>query len=95
MFTFSDIRAEGLDGLLTGEFKLGKQKDGGYITRSKLDVTGIDINKTFSSFNNFGQDFIVSDNLFGDLTGTVTVLAPLDSNYKIITKDSCCRMRIL
>jgi hypothetical protein len=86
MFTFSDIRAEGLDGLLTGEFRLGRQKDGGYITRSKLDVTGIDINKTFSSFNNFGQDFIVSDNLSGNLTGTVTVLAPLDSNYKIITK---------
>ena len=86
MFTFSDIRAEGLDGLLTGEFRLGRQKDGGYITRSKLDVTGIDINKTFSSFNNFGQDFIVSDNLFGNLTGTVTVLAPLDSNYKIVTK---------
>jgi hypothetical protein len=86
MFTFNDIRAEGLDGLLTGEFRLGRQKDGGYITRSKLDVTGIDINKTFSSFNNFGQDFIVSDNLFGNLTGTVTVLAPLDSNYKIVTK---------
>jgi hypothetical protein len=86
MFTFSDIRADGLDGLLTGEFRLGRQKDGGYITRSKLDVTGIDINKTFSSFNNFGQDFIVSDNLFGNLTGTVTVLTPLDSNYKIITK---------
>jgi hypothetical protein len=87
MFTFSDIIAEGLDGMLTGEFRLGRQKDGGYITRSKLDVTGIDINKTFSSFNNFGQDFIVSDNLFGNLTGTVTVLAPLDSNYKIVTKS--------
>jgi hypothetical protein len=87
VFTFSDIRAEGLDGLLTGEFRLGKQKDGSYITRSKLDVTSIDINKTFSSFNNFGQDFIVSDNLFGNLTGTITVLAPLDSSYKIVTKS--------
>jgi len=86
VFTFSDIRAEGLDGLLTGEFKLGKQKDGDYITRSKLNVTGIDINKTFSSFNNFGQSFIVSDNLSGNLTGTVTVVTPLDSSYKVITK---------
>jgi hypothetical protein len=86
MFTFSDIRAEGLDGLLTGEFKLGKNKEGGYITRSRLDVTSIDINKTFSSFNNFGQSFIVSNNLFGNLTGTVTVHAPLDSSYKIVTK---------
>jgi hypothetical protein len=86
VFTFSDIKAEGLDGLLTGEFKLGKQKDGDYITRSKLNVTGIDIKKTFSAFNNFGQSFIVSDNLSGDLTGNVTVLAPLDSSYKVITE---------
>ncbi len=86
LFTFSDIRAEGLDGLLTGEFKLGKQKDGDYITRSKLNVTGIDIKKTFSAFNNFGQNFIVSDNLSGNLTGTVTVVSPLDSSYKVITK---------
>ena len=83
MFTFSNIRAEGLDGILTGEFKLGKQKGGGYITKSNLDVAGIDINKAFTAFNNFGQNFIVSDNLRGSLTGNTTVLAPLDSNYNI------------
>jgi len=83
VFTFSNIRAEGLDGILTGEFKLGKQKGGGYITKSNLDVAGIDINKAFTAFNNFGQNFIVSDNLRGSLTGNTTVLAPLDSNYNI------------
>ena len=80
------MKAEGLDGLLTGEFMLGRQKEGGYITRTILDVKEIDINKTFSSFNNFGQDFIVSDNLQGDLTGTVTVLSPLDSSFAVVRK---------
>ncbi|MGB8358258.1 MAG: AsmA-like C-terminal region-containing protein [Bacteroidales bacterium] len=87
VYIFSDIRAEGLDGLLKGEFKLGKQKGGGYITKSKADVTGIDINKFFSAFNNFGQNFIVSDNLHGSLTGNTTVLVPLDSSYNIVYKS--------
>ncbi len=86
VFTFSDISATGVDGLIAGEFMLGKEKEGGFITRTKLNVTDIDINKTFTAFNNFGQNFIVSDNLQGNLTGTVTVLSPLDSTYRIMKK---------
>ncbi len=86
VFTFSEIRASGVEGLIAGEFMLGKEKEGGFITRTKLNVTGIDIKKTFTAFNNFGQNFIVSDNLQGNLTGTVTVLSPLDSTYRIMKK---------
>lgn len=87
VLTFREIRATGVDGLLAGEFMLSKQKEGGFISRAKLDVTDIDIKKTFTSFNNFGQDFIVSDNLQGNLTGVVTILSPLDDSYKI-TKNA-------
>lgn len=83
LFSFRDIKARGLDGLIAGEFTLGRQKDGGYISKAKLDVKGIDINKTFRAFRNFGQTFIVSDNLQGRLTGTTTILSPLGSDYKI------------
>jgi len=83
LFSFRDIKARGLDGLIAGEFTLGRQKDGGYISKAKLDVNGIDINKTFRAFRNFGQTFIVSDNLQGKLTGTTTILSPLGSDYKI------------
>jgi len=86
VITFRNITATGLDGFLKGELMVGKQKDGGYITRSKLDVTGIDINKAFSVFNNFGQDFIHSENLQGSLTGNMTILTPLDGSYNIIWK---------
>jgi hypothetical protein len=92
---FRDIKAEALDGLLTGEFMIGKQEDGGYISKSTLDVKDIDINKTFSSFNNFGQSFIVTDNLAGTLTGSVTLLTPLDSSYKIITKAVVAEAHLL
>lgn len=86
VYSFSGASADGLDGQLTGEFMMGKQKEGGYITRTRLDVRGIDINKAFVTFNNFGQDFIVSDNLHGKLTGNMTLLSPLDGNYSIIRK---------
>jgi len=95
VYNFDRVKAEGLDGLIAGEFMLGRQKEGGYITRTILDVKEIDINKTFSSFNNFGQDFIVSDNLQGDLTGTVTVLSPLDSSFAMLHKGIVAEAHLL
>jgi uncharacterized protein involved in outer membrane biogenesis len=84
VFTFKDISARGLGGLLVGELMLGKQKEGDYIARVRLDVEDTDINRAFTAFNNFGQSFIVSDNLQGNLTGSLNLLAPLDSLYRII-----------
>ena len=84
VFTFKDMSAKGLGGLLEGEVMLGKQKEGDYIARVKLDVEDTDINRAFTAFNNFGQSFIVSDNLRGNLTGSLNLLAPLDSLYGII-----------
>ncbi len=84
VFNFREITARGLDGLLAGEFMLGKQKEGGYISKASLDVKGIDINKAFTAFNNFGQAFIVSKNLDGNLTGTTTILSPLGDDFTII-----------
>ena len=86
VITFEEARAEGLEGFIAGEFMLGRQKEGGYISRVRLDVNEIDINKAFTAFDNFGQDFIVSDNLQGRLTGNVTVLSPHDGNYRIMRK---------
>lgn len=95
VFTFRNIRAQGLDGLLAGEFMIGKQKEGGFITRTELRVTDIDINKAFISFKNFGQDFIVSNNLKGTLTGTLTMLSPLDASYRIAQKALVAEAHLL
>jgi hypothetical protein len=95
VITLEEARAEGLDGVLAGEFMLGRQKEGGYISRVRLDVSDIDINKAFTAFNNFGQDFIVSDNLQGRLTGNVTVLSPHDGNYRIMRKAIAAEAHLL
>lgn len=95
VITFNEARADGLEGVLTGEFMLGKQKEGGFITRVRLDVRDIDINKAFASFNNFGQDFIKSDNLQGRLTGNVTMVSPLDGNYNFFRKAVVAEAHLL
>ena len=86
VITFDEVYASGLEGVLEGELMLGRQQDGGFITKASLDVKNVDINQAFTSFNNFGQNFIVSDNLRGRLTGNVTMLSPLDGNYRFFRK---------
>ncbi|MFN2336035.1 MAG: AsmA-like C-terminal region-containing protein [Bacteroidales bacterium] len=95
VFTFRNIAARGLDGLLAGEFMLGKQKAGGYISKASLDVKGVDINKAFTAFNNFGQTFIVSENLEGNLTGTTTILSPLKDDFTIIRQALVAEAHLL
>jgi hypothetical protein len=84
VFTLRNINAEALDGTLAGEFMLSRQTDGGYISKSTFHVSDINIKKAFASFNNFGQKFISGNNLEGNLTGNITLLAPLDSSFKIV-----------
>jgi hypothetical protein len=86
VITLDEARADGLDGTLSGNLMLSRQKEGGFIIRTGLEVKEVDINKAFTAFNNFGQDFIVSDNLQGKLTGNVTMLSPLDGNYRFFRK---------
>lgn len=86
VITLDEARADGLDGTLSGNLMLSRQKEGGFIIRIGLEVKEVDINKAFTAFNNFGQDFIVSDNLQGKLTGNMTMLSPLDGNYRFFRK---------
>ncbi len=95
VLNFTGATAEGLEGNLSGELMLGRQPGGGYISHSKLDVKNIDIKQAFTTFNNFGQDFIVSDNLQGRLTGNVNLLAPLDSSFRIIPESAAAEAHLL
>ncbi len=86
LLTFTDVKVNGLGGTLSGDLLIGRQGKDSYISKANLKVNEIDINQAFKSFNNFGQEFIVSDNLNGTLTGDLTMLTPLDKEFNIITK---------
>ena len=54
--------------------------------RTTGELRKIDINKLFFVFNNFGQDFIVSENLKGSASGTIDFSGTISSKLDLLTK---------
>jgi hypothetical protein len=86
-----DLKIVALNGSTKGEFYIARNGTKSFITKGNFNAEGIDINQAFSSFNNFGQDFIIADNLAGSLSGNISFLMPLDSmlnpDIKSVTAD--------
>ena len=64
---------------------LPKKQD--YFINSQIDLQDIDINKLFTSFNNFGQKFIIDKNLKGSLTSLINLNFSFNKNLEIIAKS--------
>lgn len=84
VLSFTNIKARCLEGSILGDFMIGRKSDGNYISKSGLTLENVNINQAFVSFNNFGQKFIVSENLGGRLTGTMSLLTQVDRNFVIM-----------
>lgn len=68
-----------LDGTAEGNCFLVQNRTKSFLAHGNFTFENIDINKTFRSFKNFGQDFILAENLAGSLSGNLSILMPLDS----------------
>ncbi len=68
-----------MGGSISGNCLLGKSVSSSFITQGNFKIENVDVNKAFLSFRNFGQSFIVADNLEGTLSGNLSLLMPLDS----------------
>ena len=77
--TFKSLKMKSLDGIISGDGFVMQNKDKSLITKSNIFVSNINIHKTFKTFRNFGQDFIKAENLEGKLTGSLSLLMPMDS----------------
>jgi len=76
-----------LNGSLSGNAVLADLGDSTYALRAWFDIENIDIGKTFSTFNNFRQHYIKSENLEGLITGTLSVSVTADRQFKINMED--------
>jgi hypothetical protein len=81
------LRINALDGTSEGNISMVQNGSGSFVTRENLTFENIDIKQAFKSFRNFGQDFIVAENLAGSLSGKLTLLMPLDSLFHPVGKD--------
>jgi hypothetical protein len=76
---FRSLTINALNGTADGSWLLVQNRPGSFVSHAVFNFENIDINKTFKSFNNFGQDFIKAENLAGSLSGNLSMMLPLDS----------------
>jgi len=82
ILTFKSLKMDALSGSVSGTGFIVQNISKSIIARGSFNVSDIDVNHTFKTFNNFGQTFLKAENLAGTLSGALTILLPMDSLLK-------------
>ncbi len=85
LLTFNSFKMKTLEGSISGNGFAMQNKNKSLICKGIFTISDVNIKETFTTFRNFGQDFIKAENLSGNLTGSLTLLLPLDSLLKPLT----------
>jgi hypothetical protein len=87
LLTFKTFNMKSLNGMISGNGFIVQNRNKSMIVRGSFNVNDIEITQAFSTFKNFGQSFIKSENLAGTLSGSLSLLLPLDSMLKPKIKE--------
>lgn len=79
LLTFKSLNMQSLNGTISGDGFIVQNRNKSFIARGSFNVTDINVNKTFKTFHNFGQAFLKAENIAGSLSGTFSLLLPMDS----------------
>ena len=79
MLNFRSLSMDSQEGKVSGNGLVVQNPDKSFVGRGSFVVSGVDVKQSFSTFNNFGQDFIKAENLEGLLSGNITLVLPVDS----------------
>jgi hypothetical protein len=83
VLTFKSFGMNSLGGTISGNgFIMQNNLNRSIVAKGGFEVSGIDINDAFKTFNNFGQSFILAENISGLLSGSGSVLVPMDAYFK-------------
>ena len=87
VLTFKSLNMHSLRGLISGTCFIAQNKNRDMMAKGSFTVSNIDVNKAFTTFHNFGQSFLKAENIKGTLSGSLSLLFPLDSvlNFHINT----------
>jgi hypothetical protein len=83
----SSIKIRAMKGSAIASGVITGNSEGPMLLRTSGELRKIDINKLFYAFNNFGQDFIISENLKGSASGTIDFSAFISPEFDLLTKD--------
>lgn len=87
MLNFRSVRFISQDGTVTGNGLVVQDRNKSFIGRGSFSVNNVDVKKSFVSFNNFGQNFLKAENIAGSLSGTITLVLPVDSMLNPVMKS--------
>ncbi|MGB8489441.1 MAG: AsmA-like C-terminal region-containing protein, partial [Bacteroidales bacterium] len=79
---FSSLNLNSQKGSMSGNGALIQHADRSFVGRGSFGVNNVDVNEAFLSFNNFGQNFLKSENIAGSLSGNISLVLPVDSMLK-------------
>ena len=84
---FKNINGEILDGNILGEFILKETKPNNLNLKANINVSKINIRNSFNAFNNYGQEFILPENIKGIGSAKLSVDASWGPRYILNTKN--------
>jgi hypothetical protein len=76
---FRTISLNSQKGRISGNGLVVQNHDKSFIGRGSFAVTGVDVKEAFTTFHNFGQGFLKAENIAGTLSGTISLILPVDS----------------
>jgi hypothetical protein len=76
---FRTITLNSQKGRISGNGVVVQNRNRSFIGRGSFAISGVDIREAFTGFNNFGQDFLKAENIAGSISGSVSLLLPMDS----------------
>jgi hypothetical protein len=79
MLNFRTFNMNSQKGRVSGNGLVVQNRDKSFIGRGSFAVAGVDVNESFVTFHNFGQDFLRAENIAGTLSGNITLILPVDS----------------
>jgi hypothetical protein len=82
ILNIKSVNMNSLDGTISGNGYFAQNIDMSLIGKGAFSLEGINIKNAFTTFNDFGQNFLKAENLSGTLSGSLSLLLPLDSLLK-------------
>jgi hypothetical protein len=81
MLNFRTISLNSLDGKVSGNGVIVQNRDKSFLSRGSFSVDAVDVNKSFTTFHNFGQNYLKAENIAGSLSGNLTLVLTVDSVF--------------
>lgn len=96
ILNFKTIKLYSQGGIVSGNGLVVQNRDKTFVGKGSFSVINVDVNQSFKSFHNFGQNFLRAENLKGNLSGTLTLILPVDSmlnpKMKLLTAEGKYRI---